>query len=233
MEKLSNGSSQYGSSMGRRNNVVDAAYPVVFEIERIKSATEAYDVAGAYWGIGEPIYRAQGDSAEAVEQLFVRAKDIVAAKAAITETYPNATFAVSADLDAFVSGYKDAALFSSTNPLHDEDPENEKEMLDDTEYEISEETISFFQEQCAEFMKKNAAVLQEVVSEKYSLEKAGGDFWLTRNHHGAGFWDRDLGEAGKKLTEAAHRFSEDNLWVDDEKLIRSEHEPARAATPTI
>ena len=31
-------------------------------------------------------------------------------------------------------------------------------------------------------------------------EQIGHDFWLTRNGHGAGFWDRGLGETGKKLT---------------------------------
>lgn len=33
------------------------------------------------------------------------------------------------------------------------------------------------------------------------------DFWLTREHHGAGFWDRGYGEAGTRLTAMAHTFS--------------------------
>lgn len=36
----------------------------------------------------------------------------------------------------------------------------------------------------------------------------GHNFWLTRNRHGTGFWDRDLGECGKKLTTLAHTFGE-------------------------
>lgn len=32
----------------------------------------------------------------------------------------------------------------------------------------------------------------------------GHDLALTRNHHGAGFWDRGLGDAGDVLTEWAH-----------------------------
>lgn len=31
----------------------------------------------------------------------------------------------------------------------------------------------------------------------------GQDFYLTRNGHGAGFWDRGYGEIGRQLTEAA------------------------------
>lgn len=37
-------------------------------------------------------------------------------------------------------------------------------------------------------------------------EQVGHDFWLTRNGHGAGFWDCGLGEIGKRLTEAAHSY---------------------------
>lgn len=41
------------------------------------------------------------------------------------------------------------------------------------------------------------------------------DFFLTRNHHGAGFWDKDdiYGvEEGKKLTEIAHTFGTTDVY---------------------
>ena len=47
---------------------------------------------------------------------------------------------------------------------------------------------------------------------------AAHDFWLTRNRHGAGFWDGDW-EEGEKLTEKAQQFSECTLYVGDDKLI--------------
>lgn len=37
------------------------------------------------------------------------------------------------------------------------------------------------------------------------------DFWLTRNRHGAGFWDRGAGDVGKRLTQAAHGFGEQDV----------------------
>lgn len=47
----------------------------------------------------------------------------------------------------------------------------------------------------------------------------GYDFNLTRNGHGAGFWDRGLGEAGDRLTDACRPYGS---WVlysgDDGKL---------------
>lgn len=35
-------------------------------------------------------------------------------------------------------------------------------------------------------------------------DQAGHDLWLTANHHGAGFWDRGLGDVGDYLTSVAH-----------------------------
>jgi len=56
------------------------------------------------------------------------------------------------------------------------------------------------------------------------LEKSGmdfelfaHDFWLTRNNHGAGFWDSPeiWGEYGDALTEIAHRQGELCAYVQD------------------
>ena len=41
-----------------------------------------------------------------------------------------------------------------------------------------------------------------------SDESIGHDFWLTRNGHGTGFWDRGLGDVGDRLSEIARRFGE-------------------------
>jgi len=50
------------------------------------------------------------------------------------------------------------------------------------------------------------------------------DFWLTRNHHGAGFWDRYSGghpaaELGDYLTKCAESYGSCDLYAgDDGKL---------------
>lgn len=53
--------------------------------------------------------------------------------------------------------------------------------------------------------------------------QAGHDFWLTRNGHGAGFWDRgDLygsESMGDKLTAAAESFSSCDMYVGDDGKI--------------
>lgn len=50
-------------------------------------------------------------------------------------------------------------------------------------------------------------------------EQIGHDFYLTRNGHGAGFWDRGLGERGDRLSAAAKTFGEANLYAGDDGLL--------------
>ena len=47
------------------------------------------------------------------------------------------------------------------------------------------------------------------------------DFWLTRNHHGAGFWDGDYGDIGDQLTHIAHGFSSVDIMVCDDGSIQT------------
>jgi hypothetical protein len=56
-------------------------------------------------------------------------------------------------------------------------------------------------------------------SEVLDDAQMGRDFWLTRNRHGAGFWDRGIGELGERLTEAAHTFGSSDLYVGDDGLL--------------
>lgn len=45
---------------------------------------------------------------------------------------------------------------------------------------------------CARFQAVNAILLESAYRrDGYDAARAGHDYWLTRNGHGAGFWDRD------------------------------------------
>lgn len=49
--------------------------------------------------------------------------------------------------------------------------------------------------------------------------RAGHDFCLTRNGHGAGFWDGDWDEPfGDELTEMSKKFGEFHLYAYDDKV---------------
>lgn len=58
-----------------------------------------------------------------------------------------------------------------------------------------------------------------LVGSPLTADQIGHDIILTANRHGAGFWDRGLGELGDKLTEICHGLGSYELYVgDDGKL---------------
>ena len=64
---------------------------------------------------------------------------------------------------------------------------------------------------CAQFQAQHFNLLAEYYAcgANHDEWQAAHDFWLTRNGHGAGFWDRDLpGDLGERLTAACKAFGE-------------------------
>jgi hypothetical protein len=57
--------------------------------------------------------------------------------------------------------------------------------------------------------------LHHVYAGDYSEIQAGRDFWFTRNGHGVGFWNRDLGQVGDDLADIAREFGEVYPWFAD------------------
>lgn len=73
---------------------------------------------------------------------------------------------------------------------------------------------------CADFQQTYADALQAAYDTGYTPSQAGADFWLTRNHHGSGFWDRGLPwDLGQWLTYAALAYGECDSYVGDDNLI--------------
>lgn len=152
-------------------------------------------------------------------------------------------------LDDFTTAYIETALWSSTDNSNASggDPLDKNHSL----YDLPEATIKRMSDDCAKFQTQHSKKLKIAYAIKsadsihpgdladmpapvigrhaYSFPKdgygagnAGHDFWLTRNGHGCGFWDRDLGEIGDKLTEAAKKFGEVNLYVGDDGFVHHE-----------
>jgi hypothetical protein len=110
---------------------------------------------------------------------------------------------------AFVNGYIDGALWSS----NDNTDESGGEPLDSGKFELSDEARDSMTREAETFYNANQHLWED--NDDY---KAGVDFWLTRNHHGAGFWDGDYAK-GKELTKLAHAAGECNLVIGDDELI--------------
>jgi hypothetical protein len=83
---------------------------------------------------------------------------------------------------------------------------------------IAPETLTRIIEDCAGFELSNLKILDQCGNKKQN----GHDFWLTRNRHGAGFWDRGYGEAGKQITEVCRKFGEVNVYLGDDGKIYHE-----------
>ena len=128
------------------------------------------------------------------------------------------------EIDDFVRGYANCALFTGT----DESDESGGEPLDKNYgmNDFTKETFERFIKDCDSFREKAGDDLKVVIGTRvnsilYLDEWAGHDFWLTRNGHGAGFWDRNFDEAlGDRLSEIAREFGEAYVFVtDDGKLV--------------
>lgn len=73
---------------------------------------------------------------------------------------------------------------------------------------------------CQDFMNANAEDLIEAQDTfGYSLEQAGHDFILSRNGHGAGFFDRGLEELGDRLQKAAESAGPAEAYLGDDGKI--------------
>ena len=107
-------------------------------------------------------------------------------------------------LDSFTRQYIETALWSSTD--ENMEPLDKNFSIDD----IDSATLETMIEDCKRFQIDYSDWLGENDS-----EKAGQDFWLTRNGHGAGFWAGEWPINGELLTKWSKMFGEFNLYVGD------------------
>lgn len=132
------------------------------------------------------------------------------------------------NLEIEVQSYIGTALWASTDMSDD----SGGIALDDFPYgedKLSDEARQKMAEDVHQFITDNADDCDEWVA-LLGDGSVGHDLWLTRNRHGAGFWDRFYGGAngdanrepiaiGKRLTDSAHAFGEADLYVGDDGNI--------------
>ena len=121
-------------------------------------------------------------------------------------------------LDDFTRAYILAAFWTND----DEAPSGDYEQsgrFDVMLARSSVEAIEKMAADCAKFQAENEKLL--CVSVSRNAEMGGHDFWLTRNHHGSGFWDSDYWaeDTGKALTKASHAFGNQDLYIGDDGLL--------------
>lgn len=144
-------------------------------------------------------------------------------------------------LDPFTRSYIEAALWSTTDEA-DED----LRALDDSGYGVEDfhpDTLAEMVADCRDFQESfgewiDSGCTRQHPADSSDRQLAGFHFWLTRNRHGAGFWDGDWTEpytetdddgsppivpryptVGDYLTEMAHAYGSYDLYVGDDGRI--------------
>jgi hypothetical protein len=118
-------------------------------------------------------------------------------------------------LDNFTLAYIEAALWSTSVDSeyaaeHDIASDMGLDRAGFTLDDIAPEALASIVEDCKAFRDTAGALLDE-----WNDGQAGHDLWLTRNGHGAGFWDRGLPH-GEELSDMARALGESYLYIGDD-----------------
>lgn len=142
------------------------------------------------------------------------------------------------DKDDFLIGYLQCAVWSTNDPVGETplDEKYEYEDIDPAWKRIAEEDCAVFCRNYTQLLVKFGELV------KRNAADLGQDFWLTRNGHGTGFWDRyleipkgpdrDKAEViGEELSEAARVYGECDLFVWDMLPLDDEERDAALGHP--
>lgn len=131
----------------------------------------------------------------------------------------NAVGATQPTLDTFTRAYIECALWSSNDESNEQggEPMDANYDADD----IAPDALTRIVSDCERFQRENAALLEVSCLE---AGQQGHDFWLSRNGHGAGFFDRYTGTtiesaACDQLQEICREFGTCDLYVGDDKQL--------------
>lgn len=124
------------------------------------------------------------------------------------------------DLTPIARHYLICALWSSTDNSDESggSPLDENYSLSD----IAPETLKQAQDDCNAFVDEIVPILEaHGDSVAWDSEQFGHDFWLSRNGHGAGFFDRGNEPVWQELQRAAKAWGTVDLYVGDAGQIHS------------
>jgi hypothetical protein len=130
------------------------------------------------------------------------------------KSHANRTVHAPQRMDSFTRAYFEAALWASTDESNDQggEPLDKNYGIND----FAPDTRAKMIDDCVDFQQRYRAMLDNAYGESgINSEKAGHNFWLSRNGHGAGFFDDNL----DNLQEAAESYGEFNLYVGDDGEI--------------
>lgn len=120
-------------------------------------------------------------------------------------------------VDDMVTAYVECAIWAGLDWSQVSDGENDNPRQLDENYsadDVPADVLATIRNECQQFYDSERVDIGDM-----DAEQCGHDFYLTRNGHGAGFWDRGLGARGERLSQAAKVWGESEFYVgDDGKL---------------
>ena len=117
------------------------------------------------------------------------------------------TRTMSVDLEDFTNATIEALFFTDTGD--DEQPSPDAE--------LDPETRLYLMADCRSWWRRFGCYVDVAGG---TPKQAGHDFWLTRNGHGAGFWDGDWPEPwATQFTEGAQSYCVFETYEGDDGLI--------------
>lgn len=116
------------------------------------------------------------------------------------------------DSDKFIHHYLECLLWSEVD-------DNDRPLDDNYGIEdIDSQSLKEATEECKAFLLEASSLLEEAGIE---ADQAGHDFCLSRNGHGAGFWDRGLGDIGNKLHSITKSYGSVTAYPSNGKIFFS------------
>ena len=111
-------------------------------------------------------------------------------------------------LDLFIAGYLTCAEWTDCSPDHEAEG-----LSHDFEAQATLDCMKFYSEW-------HASLLLAVSQDGYTWERAGHDFWLNRNGHGAGYWCRNELPLAlrERLSRASHKAGEREAYEHNGEL---------------
>lgn len=133
-------------------------------------------------------------------------------------------------IEAVLDHYIVTALWSSM----DESDDNGGSPMDENygPEDIASDTLDTMRREVTDFLElieRDRPGVFDVMADTvwHDPHQVGHDFWLTRNRHGAGFWDRYYGdpgpgsatELGDYLTKWAKSYGSVDLYIGDDGAV--------------
>lgn len=196
-------------------------YVSLYEDARSDLKKEVVELLSKKVGHAAAMKIADGFSDMEVEEIF---KNVKKAQSSVVQNPNKNAYGESAqmlkegfgfDEKKILQHYLIAALWSS----HDDNGDSFDSKFDISDFSNDDRRKA--QMDIKKFISKASRFLAQIDRSVYDEENIGHDFWLTRNGHGAGFWDRsELPEGiGEALTKIATSFGESDVYTGDDGKV--------------